>query len=117
MRIICDVGTSRFESQNIGLLYTALSRATTIGTAESNRKESAIFFTQSLDRNRLDRLTTKADNTEYESIKQRNAWIHLMNKNINNKEMNISDKKINQTIEWASKTILTINDIENIICK
>ena len=49
-RIICDPGTRAFEATNIGLFYTILSRATTLGTfqdtTQSNQKisDSAVYF-------------------------------------------------------------------------
>jgi len=110
-RIICDVGTAKFESQNIGLFYTALSRATTIGTEENNRNDSAIYFTESLDKTRLDRLTTKVDNTEYELIKRRSAWMQLITSKKNND--NFDKKEKQELIKWAQTRRYSIEDIEN----
>ena len=113
-RIICDVGSPRFESQNIGLLYTALSRATTIGTKENSRINSAIFFTQSLDKQRLDRLTTKSNEKKYEMIAKRENWIKMLTKNINEKEMNIPEEAINEIFEWASNAKIPLQIIQTI---
>lgn len=115
MRLICDVGTARFESQNIGLLYTALSRATTIGSIEKQRTDSAIFFTHSLDKSRLDRLSTKSDNDEYEMIKRRNKWINLLTNNRNSIRNEVTNEQINSTLEWATVTRIPIEKIEDII--
>jgi len=109
-RIICDVGTAKFESQNIGLFYTALSRATTIGTKENNRNDSAIFFTESLDKTRLDRLTTKVDNTEYDLVKRRNAWMQRISTKKYNDNFDKNEKQ--QLIEWAGTQRYNIEDIE-----
>lgn len=114
-RLICDVGTTRFESQNIGLFYTAISRATTIGTKEKNRTDSAIFFTHSLDRSRLDRLTTKSDNSEYDMIKKRNKWVDLLNKNKHSNKICTSEEEINEIFNWATITKIPVQDIEKII--
>ena len=113
-RIICDVGTPRFESQNIGLFYTALSRATTIGSQTNTRQDSAIFFTQSLDKTRLDRLTTKTDNTEYDMIKKRKEWVTLLEKNMGTLD-NVTENCIQRTFQWATSHEYTIMDIERVI--
>jgi len=115
MRIICDVGTTRFETQNIGLFYTALSRATTIGSEENKRIDSAIYFTHSLDKIRLDRLVTKVDGTEYDTVKRRNAWVENMTKNVRPDEMNVDDDQIGEMFGWAMNTSYTTEDIENVI--
>lgn len=114
LRIICDVGTPRFESQNIGLLYTAISRATTIGLPDNGRIDSAIYFTQSLDRTRLDRLTTKSDETEYDMIKKRNTWVAFLNKNMTKEESKIDEMKIKTLFDWADTQHYNLTDIERI---
>jgi hypothetical protein len=114
-RIICDVGTTRFESQNIGLFYTALSRATTIGTEEKNRTDSAIYFTQSLDKQRLDRLITKSNNTQYDMIEKRDRWTRLLMKNIIEEDMNIPDKRVKEIFDWASTTNVPVSMIEHAV--
>jgi len=111
-KIICDVGTSRFESINIGLFYTALSRATTIGNAQNNRSDSAIYFSQSLDKSRLDRLTKTQDNKEYEMIKKRKAWVDLLNKQKHNEDKNTTEQTINSLFEWATTHKYTLDHIE-----
>jgi len=113
-RIICDVGTARFESQNIGLFYTALSRATTIGTVQNNRYDSAIFFTQSTDKTRLDRLTKKTDNTEYEMIKKRKAWIQHVEKHLDTDNKTITDKQIDEIFKWATTQKYTLEELNEV---
>ena len=115
MRIICDVGTPRFESQNIGLFYTALSRATTIGSESNSRHDSAIFFTHSLDKTRLDRLTTKVDNTDYDMIHKRTQWVTLIEKHVENKDGIASELCINRIFQWAEAQHLDIKDIDKVI--
>ena len=115
MRIICDVGSTKFESQNIGLFYTALSRATTIGSIENKRIDSAIYFTQSLDQLRLEKLTTKSDNTEYEMIRKRNSWIKLLLENKDKQYTDVSNENIDSIFDWAMTTSLPFQAIENII--
>ncbi len=115
MRIICDVGSTKFESQNIGLFYTALSRATTIGSIENKRIDSAIYFTQSLDQLRLEKLTTKSDNTEYEMIRKRNSWIKLLLQNNDKQYTDVSNENIDSIFNWAMTTRLPLQAIEKII--
>ena len=111
-KIICDVGTARFESINIGLFYTALSRATTIGTSDENRTNSSIFFSQSLDKSRLDRLTTAQNKKEYEMIKRRKAWVELLYKKKHEEAKETTDKIINDMFEWALTHKFSLDHIE-----
>jgi len=117
MRIICDVGTTKFESQNIGLLYTALSRATTMGTEQNNRTDSAIYLTESLDRTRLDRLTTKMDGNQYDMIMKRNAWTKLLEDAATVERKDVTEKNIQELFKWAQNSEYSTEHIEKIIQK
>ena len=77
--IICDPGTSKHESLFPGLLYTSLSRATTIGTA-TERQRSAIFF-EYISSDRIKNLTTSKDGSTYKTIQKRTAWTNHLSKN------------------------------------
>ena len=100
------------ESINIGLFYTALSRATTIGTSDENRTNSSIFFSQSLDKSRLDRLTTAQNKKEYEMIKRRKAWVELLYKKKHEEAKETTDKIINDMFEWALTHKFSLDHIE-----
>ena len=62
-RIICDPGTRQFEGQNIGLFYTVLSRATTLGDNETcpeheKYKNLVIYFIGSnMNKSRITNIT------------------------------------------------------------
>jgi hypothetical protein len=78
--IIVDPGNRGFEGNNVGLLYTLLSRATTIGTP-SERGSSAIYFTgDNYNRTRITNLTTGSSGT-YVKAKLRNAWVAYLRSN------------------------------------
>jgi hypothetical protein len=79
--IVADPDDNQSEGNNIGLLYTALSRATTLGDADG--RNSAIYF-HSADfiPERISNLTKKAGTEkEFEYIKKRNLWVEHIREN------------------------------------
>ena len=71
------------------------------------------LFTQSLDKQRLDRLITKSNNTQYDMIEKRDRWTRLLMENIIEEDMNIPDKKVKEIFDWATTTKIPLNMIEN----
>ena len=70
-RIICDPGTRSFEGINVGLLYTILSRATTLGTPDENEnyQNSAIYFIgNNMNRARVENITQQANGNPYVKV-------------------------------------------------
>jgi hypothetical protein len=67
-----------------------------------------------LDRTRLDRLTTKSDETEYDMIKKRNTWVAFLNKNMTKEESKIDEMKIKTLFDWADTQHYNLTDIERI---
>jgi len=60
-------------------------------------------------------LTTKVDNTEYDLIKRRSAWMQLITNK--NKNENFDKKEKQELIKWAQTQRYSIEDIENKIQK
>ena len=61
--IICDPDDKKYEGSSLGLLYTTLSRATTLG--DNNGLNSAIYFTgQEFKRVRITRLTKRKNSND-----------------------------------------------------
>jgi hypothetical protein len=71
-KIVCHCGTTKHEALFPGLFYTALSRATTIGTAQ-DRSKSAVLFT-GLTADRIERLRKGTNEKTYSLIKKRDKW-------------------------------------------
>ena len=72
--IICDPGDRTFEGNNPGLLYMAISRATTIGNGDPYK--SAIYFTgNEMNMSRIMNLTLKTNGEKYAKVQLRDEWI------------------------------------------
>ena len=79
--IICDPDNKQYEATMLGLLYTAISRATMLG--DSDGLNSAIYFTgREFKERRIRRLTYMKDsNQEFKLATQRQQWVnYLVNK-------------------------------------
>jgi len=101
-KIVCDAGTAKHEALFPGLFYTALSRATTIGTAD-DRSKSAIFF-MNITSDRLERLTSNSQNQKYTMIQKREKWTNYLNKGVcANLESN-NDSMIENITQLAALT-------------
>ncbi len=106
--IICDSEPIKLESLFRGLLYTSLSRATTIGSS-TDRSTSAIFFLN-LTKYRITNLKGN-DRTQYELIDIREKLAQQLFANITaNDDDNLDDilqqsKAINCTTEQLDHVI------------
>lgn len=97
-RLICDVGIARLEATFPGLFYTALSRATTIGS-KTDRIKSAIFF-MNLDSYRVEHLRGNTEEHTYKIIEKRDRWTGVLKEHT----VNIGD----DTDESILNTLYTI---------
>lgn len=115
--LIVDVGSSQFESINPGVLYTALSRASTIG--EQSTTNSAIYFSGPLTYERLTNVkyVRKLKNGQkkmYEKVQMRTKWIKFL-KDRQKKTTIISKKEIVQLRHWCNNTIINTTELDNCI--
>jgi len=113
-RIVCCPGTILFESQNPGLLYTLISRATTIGTP--GQDDSAIYFIGDfIEEPRLTNIHLTRDGKVYDKVQRRDKWINHLQSRL--KPFNISDEEQNQLFQWASceTTRYTKDELNEII--
>ena len=76
--IICDPHDRDVESTQTGMLYTAVSRGTTLG--DDNGLNSAIYFTGSnINPDRIQKLTRcRKQNNEYTKVKKRRIWVQYL---------------------------------------
>ncbi len=103
--IVCDPDQKRFEGSNIGLLYTAVSRATTLGDPDG--LNSAIYFKgEHFKGSRIRQIGKKAHSVcDYEDITRRKRWVaHLKERT---KPINLKKKKITEILDWSKKTRIT----------
>ena len=114
--IVVDVGTTKFEGINPGLLYTALSRASTLG---DDIKSSAIYFSGPLTYDRLMNVKYKRhcnrQTTEiYEKVKMRDKWIQHLNEN-KEKTKKITNNEMKDLKEWVNNASISIKKLDEII--
>lgn len=77
--IICDPDEKKFEGTGaLGLLYTAISRATTLG--DDDGLNSAIYFEgKDFRADRVQRLTKlKGSNEDFKDAKKRQRWVDFL---------------------------------------
>ena len=114
--IVVDVGSSVFESTNPGLLYTALSRASTLVNGDKNK--SALYLSHPVT---IDRITNvqykrkgKGKGDKYEKVKQRDCFVkHLEIRKKNTPQ--IEDIIIRDVKEWVKTTTYNIFELESVI--
>ena len=78
--IVCDPDEKKFEGSALGLLYTAVSRATTLG--DDQGLGSAIYFTGSeFKERRIRRLTKLKDSDEdFKAAQKRQKWVQYLSR-------------------------------------
>ena len=101
--IVCDPDENQYEGRALGLLYTAVSRATTLG--DDDGLNSAIYFTgDSMKNQDRVRCLGKKKNSQdsFINIERRNKWVqHLRN---NTKHYTKSEKHCSRILTWAEDT-------------
>ena len=113
--IICDPDKRESERSALGLFYTAISRATTLG--DNKGKGSAIYFTGDHYNEQRVRMIDKIANSDddYKRVKQRNRWVkHLKNQQINS---SMSKKEQKQILQWAESFTMTFDNLYDHIQK
>ena len=77
--LVCDPDQKQYEGNALGLLYTAVSLATTLGNDDGTG--SAIYFTGSAFKaSRIRNLTFKEDGKEFEPSIKRRQWVKHINR-------------------------------------
>ena len=114
-QIVVDVGKAQFEAINPGVLYTALSRASTIG---KNQQQSAIYFSGPLTKDRLMNVKYKRNcygkKQLYEKVQMRNKWVeYLLYRKQNTPE--ITDIEKASLKRWLQCTNLLVHQLDSII--
>ena len=103
--IICDPDKSEAEGRGaLGMLYTAVSRATTLG--DDDGLESAIYFTGDDFNEKRIRNLGKRKNAldDFQNVTRRKIWVqHLTN---NTSDGNITKKQLKRALDWANTAII-----------
>ena len=126
--VVVDPGDKRFESGNPGLLYMAVSRATTLGAngAASAQQEgpkegqkrsldSAIYFTgHNMTKHRALNLRVKATGEEYKKVQLRRKWVRRIEANTVEMELKPGETP-NSLLEWCKNFQMTKEALEEAV--
>jgi PIF1-like helicase len=113
-KIVVDPGKREFEGKNVGLFYTLLSRATTIGD-RNNKLSSAIYFDgQNFSRRRIENLTMKTNKEMYKMAILRKNWVRYLRANEVPKGQWTKDE-MEDLFTWAQNTTFDANALTSII--
>ena len=119
-RIVVNPGDKQFESKNPGLLYMAVSRATTIGDSASAPQptanlNSAIYFTgHDMTTRRVTNLKLKKNGEEYEKVQLRNKWVARVESNTVGMQLAPGDTP-ETVINWCKNFRMKKEDLEKAI--
>ena len=99
--IICDPDDGKFESSALGLLCTAVSRATTLG--DEDGLNSAIYFIgEHMTEERIRRIgMRKGSRNEFIRVAERRNWAKHIESN--ERRSHLSKRKENETMKWATE--------------
>ena len=115
-QIICDPGTHAFEGINVGLFYTILSRATTVGNTSENTdyKDSTIYFIgNNMNKDRITNIKLAKDQSPYQKVQKHTAWTNYLKQHTHSS--NISKEDATMLLSWAQHTTYTHASLQNII--
>lgn len=101
-RIVCDPGDRQFEGLCPGTLYTAVSRATTLG--DKDGVGSAFYFLErkiSVDRIKFVRYKTNS-NEQYKGVLKREKWISRLERGTKNNVL--TSDEVRDILFWAESS-------------
>ena len=123
-RVFVDPGDKKFESGNPGLLYTAVSRATTLGETTSSSTttgppppslNSAIYFTgHNMTLHRVTNLKLKKNGEEYEKVQLRSKWVARVEANTVGMQLAPGDTP-EAVLDWCKKFRMSQEELEQAI--
>ena len=107
--IICDPDNKDRENTALGLFYTALSRATTLG--DDNGDNSAICFTgDNCNEERIRNIgRRKHTDQDYQRVLQRAAWVDNLKQN--KRKDTMTSQSIDALGKWAETTKFTNDEL------
>ena len=111
-QIICDAGSKNFECLCPGLMYSLVSRATTLGTDRATL-DSAIYFTGDFTERRVMNMGRKKDGMLTKRVALRKLWVDRLEQNIRKCEMSPEERQA--LILWITTTRLTPNFLLSLI--
>jgi hypothetical protein len=113
-KIVVDPGKREFEGKNVGLFYTLLSRATTIGDQNDKLSSSIYFDGPNFSRRRIENLTMKTNKEMYKLAILRKNWVTYLRTNEHQKGQ-WTDVEMEELFKWAKDTVIPGYDLKSII--
>jgi len=100
--IVCDPDDGEYKSSALGLFYTAISRATTLG--DKDGLKGAIYFTgEHATETRIRRIGKRKGLTqEYTRVGERRRWVDYLQKRT--LKTKLSKRKQKRIIKWGTST-------------
>ena len=113
--IICDPDEGKFENSALGLLYTAVSRATTLG--DKDGLNSAIYFIgEHMNEERIRRIgKCKGTTKEFIRVEERRTWVEYLTKKT--KKSSLSQRRQKRIIKWGKESKYGYNILKDRIDK
>jgi hypothetical protein len=107
-QIVLEPGDRKFEGNNVGLFYTAMSWAATIGNM-GDRMSSAVYFdSPHFSKERFTNLTRQKNRQMYHRALLRQNWVRFMKeKNKNRKKYTKEEMK--KLFHWITTTRINLN--------
>jgi len=113
--IVCDPDYGKFKNSALGLLYTAVSRATTQG--DEGGMNSAIYFIgDHMTEARIRRIgRCKDSRNEFVRVGERRKWVNYLSRG--ETKNNFSKRKKQEIVEWAKTKRITYKTLADRISK
>jgi hypothetical protein len=107
---VLEPGDRKFEGNYVGLFYTAMSRATTIGNM-GDRMGSAVYFdSPHFSKERFTNLTRQKNGQMYHKALLRQIWVRFMKeKNKNRKQYTKEEMK--KLFHWITSNRINLSRI------
>jgi hypothetical protein len=100
----------------VGLLYTTVSRPTTIGTADEKLSSAIYFDGPDFSRQRITNLTKDKSGKMYVKARLRQKWVDYLNKN-SKLWKDCSLEEMGDLFAWISKQRYTTVQLDEIVTK
>ncbi len=111
-RIIVDPGNRDFEMRSPSLLYTAISRATTLG--DNSYLHSAIYFTgKNITKRRCMNMTKTLDGRDTVRVIRRNRRVNVLDRNTI--EYTPTEEEQASILQWIQAGNFNTTDLWNMI--
>ena len=111
--IVCDPHDTTAERNHLGVFYTAISRATTLG--DDNGLNSAFYFIgNNVTQERFQNIGRKQGSRDYfQSYVRRSKWVTMLKQNTYSP--NITEEQSRELGRWARTTILSPETLANLL--